>query len=589
MYNILEVANTHAGNINYVFALLEEFKEFNKVDNFGIKFQPFKYDTLATVDYEWYDVYTKLYFDENEWDMLISKAYETKDIWIDLFDEYGISIIKQQINKIFGIKLQTSVLDNSVIFQELSKLKLTNIKLIINIAGRDKEDISIIIDKYSKLNVQEILIEVGFQSYPTKLEDAGLAKIKYLQNTFSNKIVFADHIDGKIEDAVTLPLIAVMAGASYIEKHIMHSSLETKYDYFSSVVYNTYKKMISLQKKYLPLLESPFINDAEAHYLQTTYQMPLANLNKEAMTLLDCKNDFKFRRSNLYGLTTQEIKELISQYYLLNTDKKEGEPFKKEDFKKANISAIIACRLKSTRLPKKAILKVNGLSSIELCIKNTLKLNNINNVILATSDNEQDSELKDYTYNQSVIFHQGDPDDVIQRYIDIIDKLKIDVVIRITGDMQYVSADIADYLLKSHFDNGADYTVANEVAVGTGVEIINSSALKRIKKYLPNTNYSEYMNWYIINNPNYFKLNFVDLPKQWIRDYRLTLDYQEDLDMFIKIEEYFQANKIEYSIDELYKFLDTNENISSMNSHLTLKYKTDQALIDTLNRETKFQ
>ena len=34
-------------------------------------------------------------------------------------------------------------------------------------------------------------------------------------------------------------------------------------------------------------------------------------------------------------------------------------------------------------------------------------------------------------------------------------------------------------------------------------------------------------------------------------------------------------------------FLDAHPEISSINSHLTLKYRTDQQLIDTLNRETK--
>ena len=32
-----------------------------------------------------------------------------------------------------------------------------------------------------------------------------------------------------------------------------------------------------------------------------------------------------------------------------------------EDFKKANIASIIACRLKSSRLPKKAVLKIGEL------------------------------------------------------------------------------------------------------------------------------------------------------------------------------------------------------------------------------------
>lgn len=587
MYNILEVANTHAGDINYVFSLLKEFEEFDKVNQFGIKFQPFKYDKIATQDFEWYPVYQELFFSEDEWKSILFEANKTKDVWIDLFDEYGVLIIENNIDKVHGIKLQTSILDNIRVYQALEKLDLSKMKLILNIAGREKEDIDKILTKYMNLNIEEILIEVGFQAYPTKLEDSGLAKIKYLQKHYNNKIVFADHISGIDKDAQILPLIASMYGVDYIEKHIMHSSLETKYDHFSSVKYETYKELISMQQRFVPLLDSDFINEAESNYLKTTYQVPILEENKENGTLIDITNDFQFRRSGKQGLTLDSIQNLVDNYYLLNNSKKVGETIQKEDLKKSNIAAIIACRLKSTRLAKKALLKIGDISSIELCIKNTLKLNDVNHVVLATSDNEQDAELSNYTYNDSVVFHQGDAEDVIRRYIDIIDTLKIDVLIRITGDMPYVSQEITDYLLKSHFQNGADYTVAKEVAVGTGVEIINTSALRKVKEYFPNTKYSEYMTWYFQNNPEHFKLNFVDLPKKWIRAYRLTIDYQEDLEMFNKIETYFKEKKITFSLKELYSFLDNNPDIANINSHLTLKYKTDQALIDLLNEKTK--
>lgn len=589
MYNILEVANTHGGNIDYLLSLIEEFKEFDKSENFGIKFQPFKYNKIATKDFEWYSVYEELFFNEDEWKIILIEANKTKDIWIDLFDEYGVLIIEKNLDKVYGIKLQTSILDNNSVFKALKKLNLSNIKLIINIAGREKEDIDKILKKYIDLNTQEILIEVGFQAYPTKLEDSGLAKVQYLQEYYTHKIVFADHIDGKDEDAKILPLIASMYGVEYIEKHIMHSTLETKYDHFSSVTYETYKKLIDMQRRFTPLLKSEFINEAESNYIKTTYQIPILTQDKEAGTLIDVSNNFKFRRSGKKGLTLNRIQELVNNYYVLNSYKRVEETLQKEDFKKSNIAAIIACRLKSTRLAKKALLKIGDISSIELCIKNTLKLNNINHIILATSDNEQDTELSNYTYNSSVIFHQGDAEDVIQRYIDIIDRLKIDVFIRITGDMPYVSKDITDYLLKRHFANGADYTVAKEVAVGTGVEIINTNALQKIKKNFPNAEYSEYMTWYFQNNPEHFRLNFVDLPKKWIRDYRLTIDYQEDLDMFNKIEDYFRENKLEFSIENLFEFLDKNPEVNKINSHLTLKYKTDKKLIDTLNEKTKIK
>jgi N,N'-diacetyllegionaminate synthase len=587
IYNILEVANTHGGSINYILDLLDEFEEFNKKNGFGIKFQPFKYDQIATEDFEWYKVYQELYIDEIEWAKIFNKAYDTKDIWIDVFDLYGVSIIQKNLDNIHGLKLQTSILDNQEVYNALQATDISKLKLIINVAGRDKVDIKDIVNKYEALNAEELLLEVGFQAYPTDLADSGLSKIKYLKDSYKYRVVFADHVDGECQEATTLPLIASLLGANCIEKHIMHSTLETKYDGFSSVKYKTYKKIIENQNKFLPLMDSVFVNDSETKYLNDSYQIPILKAQKSKSSIVNLDTDFIFRRSGLDGLNSKQIKGLTSSFHILKTSQEANKILKKEDFRKANISAIIACRLKSSRLPKKAILKIGGITSIELCIKNTLKISNLNNVILATSDNKQDSELSKYTYDDSVIFHQGDAEDVIARYLDIINELKIDVFVRITGDMPYVSSDISNYLLRKHFECGADYTVAKNFSVGTSVEIINTTALKKVKKYFPNADYSEYMTWYFQNNPEYFNLNFVDLPQEWVRDYRLTLDYQEDLEMFSQIEGYFKASNLDYSIQELYKFLDENPKISELNSHISLVYKTDKELIKLLNKKTK--
>lgn len=252
------------------------------------------------------------------------------------------------------------------------------------------------------------------------------------------------------------------------------------------------------------------------------------------------------------------------------------------------VASIIAVRLKSERFLEKAKRKIGNYSSIEFCIKNTLKIKESNLTILATSSNEQDAELSNYLYDSSkVIFHKGDADDVVDRYLKAIEKYKIDVFFRITGDTPFVSSDIATYLFQRHLDSGADYTVGKSATIGTNLEIINSEALRKVKKYFPSANYSEYMTWYFQNNPEYFDLNFVDLPKKWVRDYRLTLDYQEDLELFNQIENHFVSNKIEYSIDKLYEFLDANPELSKINKHITQAYQTDQKLIDILNRVTK--
>ena len=155
MYNILEVANSHGGDISYLYTLIEKYSIFDKKENFGIKFQPFKYDLMAVENYSYYSLYKDLFFTKKEWEDVIQKAFVTKDIWLDIFDEYGLEILEENLDRIEGIKFQTSILDNLTIFRRLKKINTFNLKIILNIAGRTLDEIDIIIDRYSLLKFKE--------------------------------------------------------------------------------------------------------------------------------------------------------------------------------------------------------------------------------------------------------------------------------------------------------------------------------------------------------------------------------------------------------------------------------------------------
>lgn len=584
-YQVIEVANCHGGNLQYVLSLIEEFAW---LEGAGMKFQPLHPDKIATPDFEWYPVYQQLHFSEEEWQIIINAAAQTKEIWIDLFDTYGVFIAEKFKNQIRGIKLQPSILYNQEVIDALVASKHKHQTLIINVSALTIEEIKERIT-YLQQTIQptEIWLEVGFQSYPTELSDSAFVKIEHLKKLVDNPIVFADHVDGKSDDAIWLPIMAAMKGVDAIEKHVMHSTLETKYDFYSSIRSDQYKLYYSKLQSYLSLYNQPFINEREVKYLQKSIQIPILSKDVVKGSLIQLSNDVTFKRSGQQGMNTKEVITLQREKHVLAVDVNKGISLQRQHFKKATIATVIACRLKSTRLAKKALLPIGKLSSIEVCIQNCLQLSNTNYTILATSTLEEDKPLESYTFSPQVIFHQGDPKDVIRRYLSIAEPLGIDVIIRVTGDMPYVSAEISDMLLQSHFENGADYTAAKEFAVGTSVEIINTSALRKIKSHFPNAAYSEYMTWYFRNNPNHFKLNLVELPKHMIRDYRLTLDYEEDLILFNHIEGYLNEHKLSAATEHIFNYLDTHPEVAAINSHIMLKYQTDQNLIDLLNTQTK--
>jgi len=589
MYYIIEVANTHGGDRTYLDALIQDFESFE--GDFGIKFQAFSPDTIALNDFEWYHVYENLYFNPTEWSEIICSASKTKDIWLDIFDSYGIEIFEKNQFKIKGIKFQSSVLENQEVFQLLTKIDLTEKIIILNIAAQPETAIETIIKKVNQqLKPKKIMLEIGFQSYPTLLSDCGLNKIETLKNKFQLEIVFADHTEGTLSDAITLPLVAAMKGASAIEKHVMLRDRETKYDYFSSISSDQFKELVEKISAYSALENMEFINDREIEYLHKSQMKPLLNKVKNVGDLIDTENDFKYRRTGQEGITLNEAIELQKKFQVLSNKKASDDSIKKEDFRPARIASIIACRLKSSRLKEKALLQIGDLPSVSFCISHAMKFKNVQKTILATSTLEQDYALKDYIFSNDVIFFQGDPEDVITRYLKVCDQEKIDVIVRITADMPFVDPTICDFLLRAHFEKGSDYTTAKKAAIGTNLEIINVSALRKIKSYFQSADYSEYMTWYFQNNPEFFNLQFVDLPSELVRDYRLTLDYDEDLQLFNMIDHYFiTKGQDSYTLMDVFQYLDAHPEVASINKNCQLKYKTDQALIDLLNEKTKMK
>ena len=206
---------------------------------------------------------------------------------------------------------------------------------------------------------------------------------------------------------------------------------------------------------------------------------------------------------------------------------------------------------------------------------------------MATSSLEEDAILENYTLDGKVKFWRGDADDVIKRYLGACKEYNIDTIIRVTADCPIISVEISEVLLDHHFSNGADYTVSKECAVGSGCEIYSVEALNKVIKYLGSADYSEYMTWYMQNNKDIFKVEEVELPDEMVRNYRLTLDYPEDLLFFKKLFSKLNKKKQKASLKNIFEILDNDFDLANINAHLTLKYKTDIELINKLNKVTK--
>ena len=584
-YLLFEIANSCAGSSKSIQKLIDSLPQ---EDNFGIKFQVYKYDEIALSDYEWYPVYKQTFINAQNWKKIFTHAKSKGfDIWIDVFDLYSVEVLKSNLNLVTGIKLQSSVLNNLKVLTALSEtIRGSKTKVMLNVAGRDLSNIrELLADIKSNYFDNEIILQAGFQGYPTDKEDLTVSKVGILKSEFpETTISYADHVDGSSPLAFDIPVFAVLAGAEHIEKHVCLDRKNTKYDFQSAIEPYECELLIYKINEAEKILGTKLIPDKEANYLKTTIEKPITSVPAKSSDVINFKN-FDFRRTGQEGLTVAEIKDFMKKRYVLAKDIKIGKTITKSNLKKAKIGVIIACRMKSTRLKHKATLPIQDLASIERCILNAKKIKSADEIILATSTLPEDQVLKKYALKHKIHFFAGDPEDVMLRYLGVAEKYKLDVIIRVTGDCPIVSYEMAEFLLQRHFEKGNDYTGPKEYCTGQNSEVYNVNTLKRIMEYLGDARHSEYMTWYMITNKDIFQVDMAELPKEWVRAYRLTLDVQEDLDMFNALFE--KLGKKEVSIKNVFEVIDKNPQIHEINDAMVLKYKSDKKLIDMLNKETR--
>jgi N,N'-diacetyllegionaminate synthase len=585
---IFECANSHGGDFDILKSTIEKFKSINYPEK-HIKFQAFHPDTISLPDFSAYALYHELLMDQSKWTELIDTASSVyRGIWLDIFDVYGLEIFKINKEKIYGVKLQASVLENYEVFSFLKENNCLEGKtLMLNVSGIELNHIRDILAVFAELNLKEIVLQIGHQAYPTQLKDTGVQKVGILKFFFPGlNICIADHADATSDYACIVPLIGLAAGCSLIEKHICLNRGKSKYDFYSAIEFDQMQLLADRIISSQDVLNGAFISESERSYLESSIQIPITKSILQKGSLISI-SDILFRRTSQTGVSWAKISKLQMGAYILNEDIKEKTTLATDQFKPAKIGVIVACRMKSSRLKNKALLPIDGISSIERCLNNCLEIDQASVVVLATSNEPEDRILQNSVIGGKVEFWEGDPDDVIQRYLGVCEKYNIDVIVRVTGDCPVISSDIASELLKHHFTSGADYTAAKFSAVGTACEIYNVEVLKRVLKYVGNARHSEYMTWYMQNNQDIFKVEIVELSTDLVRDYRLTLDYPEDLELFNELFKELRLRGLTPNIKNIFDVLDSKPEIVAINSHLTLMYKTDQVLIDKLNKETR--
>lgn len=225
------------------------------------------------------------------------------------------------------------------------------------------------------------------------------------------------------------------------------------------------------------------------------------------------------------------------------------------------VSLFVQIRLGSQRLPHKALKPLGppeyGETLTSLVLKALSRVPCRHHVVL--TDEASFSALKPLAEKGGFQIMAGPARDVLKRFALACERFPSQAVIRATGDNPLVSPEVAAMTWKLFQKRRADYAGLLGIPLGTGVEVIRTSALREAHERAQDPFEREHVAPYLYRRPGEYRIaqEFPD-EEALLLDQKVTLDTPEDyryIDSLMK--EIYRGDPI--PIRQLVAWLKTNQ------------------------------
>ena len=234
------------------------------------------------------------------------------------------------------------------------------------------------------------------------------------------------------------------------------------------------------------------------------------------------------------------------------------------------VVATLACRNNSRRLYGKPLQLLENVTVVEYIINNLKSRAEIHAVVLAISETSGNEAFIDIAEKNSIQYVLGDDRDVLMRLISACELAGGDTVYRVTTESPFGYLEGLQEAIASHKEANADYTCHAGLPDGVLFELIKLEALKISHEKGEYKHRSELVSLYINEHPNQFKKNILTVPVELRRpDYRLTIDFPEDLVFCRKVIRHFGGDDRSIPYKDLIEFLDGSPDLRSLVQNIT--------------------
>lgn len=232
---------------------------------------------------------------------------------------------------------------------------------------------------------------------------------------------------------------------------------------------------------------------------------------------------------------------------------------------------IIQARMWSTRLPWKVMLSLAWKPVLWHDIERCKKSNNINDIIIATTENKEDDIIERWCIKNNVKYYRWSSNNVLNRYYETAKKFNSENIVRITSDCPLIEYEIIDELVNSFNYKNYDYKtncLSRTFPRWFDCEIFTFEALEKANNKAITIEEKEHVTPYIINN---LKVDKYIVDNKFNSDARLTLDKLKDYELLSYLYDKFYINWNILDNVEIIKYLEKNQNIKNINIEIKQK------------------
>ena len=238
-------------------------------------------------------------------------------------------------------------------------------------------------------------------------------------------------------------------------------------------------------------------------------------------------------------------------------------------------SILITVRTSSTRLPRKAILDINGKPTIQYLIENIKKSKLADKIILCTSEEPDDDILCQIATDCGIDYYRGSLKDKLVRWMKACEEYNIDFFVNVDGDDLFFDYNLADLVIEQYNERPCDFIDVN--GLYNDVYGVSTKALKKVCD-IKDTDDTEYIRLYFTETNLFDVKKINNIPEKYIkRKVRMTLDYKEDFQFFKTVIEGVLPNEL--TLDNINNFLYNNPSIANINYFLDEEWKSNQEKI----------